>query len=336
MNRTEPHDTFTLAQALGGRTEGPGRAITKLVSPRHPLVTGLVVADSEAALRALDDAPVGAVVVPEGLACSSPHPLIRVPDVRVALAQLSVLFDGRPVPAQGVSPQAFVHPTAQLGEGVSLAPGVVIEAHAVLGRGCMIGSGSVVGAGTVVGDDTRLHANVTLYDGVRIGSRVILHSGAIVGADGFGYAPGPRGAQKIHHLGTVIIEDDVEIGANTCIDRGTLEATVIGARTKIDNLCQIGHNVRIGTDCLLAGMVGIAGSTILGDRVTVGGDAGFADHLSVGDGATIAGRAGVTKNIPGGETWAGFPAQPYRKWVRNLYLQNKLETLWQAFKKEST
>lgn len=295
-----------------------------------------MVVDSEAGLRALDDAPVGAVVIPATLEGSSPHPLIRVPDVRAALAQLSVLFDIRPVPAPGVSPQAFVHPTAQLADDVAVGPGVVVEAHAVLGDRCIIGPGSVIGAGAEVGADTRLHANVTLYDGVKVGERVILHSGVVVGADGFGYAPGPRGAQKIRHLGTVIVEDDVEIGTNTCIDRATLDATVIGARTKIDNLCQIAHNVRIGTDCLIAGMVGISGSTTLGNQVTVGGNAGFVDHVHVGDGATIAARAVVTKNVPASETWAGFPAQSYRKWVRTLYLQSKLELLWQQFKKEES
>ena len=172
-----------------------------------------------------------------------------------------------------------------------------------------------------------------LYEDVRLGDRVRLHSGVVIGADGFGYAAGARGAVKLHHLGGVVIGDDVEIGANSCVDRGTLADTQVGARTKIDNLCQIGHNVSVGTDCLLAGGVAVGGSTRIGNRVSVGGLAGFSDHLTIDDDVRVAGRAGVTKNIPSGETWAGFPAQPYKRWVRGLYLAGQLETLWQAFRK---
>ena len=159
-----------------------------------------------------------------------------------------------------------------------------------------------------------------------------MHSGAVIGSDGFGYAAGPTGATKIHHLGTVELHDDVEIGANTCIDRGTLASTVIGARTKIDNLCQIGHNVTMGTDCLVAGRSAIAGSVKIGNRVTIGGSVGISDHISIGDGVTLAAGSGVSKDIPAGETWAGAPAVPFRKWVRGLYLQGQLETIWQIVK----
>lgn len=279
----------------------------------------------------LDGATVGAIILPEGLEVESPHPLIRVKDTRFALAQLTELFRP-PEPDRGVSPHAHIHPNARLGRNVSIAAGVVLEADVVVGDGCSLGPGCVVGRETVLGEGCILHAHVTLYERVRLGARVRLHSGVVIGADGFGYAQGPQGAVKIHHLGTVELEDDVEVGANTCIDRSTLSETRIGARTKIDNLCQIAHNVFIGRDCLIAGLVGVSGSTTLGDGVVVGGGAAFADHLKVGDGARIAGRAGVTKNVPAGETWAGFPAEPYRKWVRGLYLKGRLETVWQRVK----
>ena len=341
-------DAEALAARLGGRLEHPGQTGTSFVTSLAPLTAprpgSVVVAETAAQVAALAGAPVSVVVVPEeleigletglgtGLKPGSPYLLLRVKDTRLALATLSALFDARPRPTPGVSPGAHVHPEVVLGENVSLAAGVVIEAGARLGDGCALHPGCVVGAGAVVGEGCVLHANVTLYDGVRLGSRVTLHSGVVVGADGFGYARGPRGAVKIHHLGTVEIGDDVEVGANTCVDRGTLGATTIGPRTKIDNLCQIGHNVRIGEDCLVAGTVGIAGSTTLGNGVVVGGNAGFADHLTVGDGAQIAGRAGVTKDVPAGETWAGFPARPYRVWVRGLYLLGRLETIWARVK----
>ncbi len=338
MTRADPAplDAERLTTLLGGRLEHAGTPVTEPVTNLAPLTApqpgSVVVAETAAQVVALKGAPVGLVVVPEGAEVTSPHLLLRVADTRLALATLSALFDTRPHPVPGVSPAAHVHPKAELGENLSVAAGVVIEAGARLGDGCVIHPGCVVGAGAVVGEGCVLHANVTLYDGVRLGSRVTLHSGVVLGADGFGYARGLRGAVKIHHLGTVEIGDDVEIGANTCVDRGTLHATVIGPRTKIDNLCQIGHNVRIGADCLVAGTVGIAGSTTLGNGVVVGGNAGFADHLTIGDGAQIAGRAGVIKNVPAGETWAGFPARPYRAWVRGLYLLGRLETIWTRVK----
>ena len=329
----KPVDAGELAALLGGRLEHPGtEPITGLAPLTAPRPGSVVVAETAAGVAALEGAPVGLVVVPEGVELgtegASPHPLLRVADTRLALATLSALFDARPRGAPGVSPGAHVHPEAVLGHDVSVAAGVVVGAGARLGDGCALHPGCVVGAGAVLGEGCVLHANVTLYDGVVLGARVVLHSGVVIGADGFGYAHGPRGAVKIRHLGTVELGDDVEIGANTCVDRGTLSSTVIGPRTKLDNLCQVGHNVRVGADCLVAGTVGIAGSTVLGDGVVVGGNAVFAEHLSVGDGARIAARAGVTKNVPAGETWAGFPARPYRAWVRELYLLGRLETVW--------
>jgi UDP-3-O-[3-hydroxymyristoyl] glucosamine N-acyltransferase len=177
-----------------------------------------------------------------------------------------------------------------------------------------------------------LHPHVTLYPGTRLGNRVVIHAGAVIGADGFGYAAGPLGAEKIHHLGGVVLGDDAEVGANSTIDRGTLLDTRIGARTKIDNQVQVGHNVQIGSDTLVAGMSGIAGSAVIGNGVILGGFVAVSDHVQIGDGARIAGRSGVTKNVPAGAVWAGFPARPHRDYVRQLYLQGKLEQIWQRLK----
>lgn len=327
-----PEDTESLAAWLEGRLEGVKRRASGLCPPEAPRAGAVAVLTDAAQLEALKDVPLAAVVIPEGLEARSPHPLIRVADTRLALARLSALFDTRPRPEAGIDPSAHVHPSVKLGQNVSVGPGAVLEAGVTVGEGCRIGPNCVLGRNVMLGDGCLLHASVTLYDGVKLGRNVILHSGAVLGADGFGYAESPQGAVKIHHLGTVVVGDEVEVGAGTCVDRATLGATRIGARSKIDNLCQIGHNVVIGEDCLIAGTTGIGGSTVLGRGVIVGGNVSFADHLRIGDGVRIAGRAGVTKNIPPGETWAGFPAQPYRKWVRELYLTGRLERIWQALK----
>ena len=326
-------ESQTLAERLGGQLQGENREVSSLVSLERARADAVVVLSKAAEVENLSTAEVAVLVVPADLTLETPHPVIRVADTRLALAQLTQMFGTRADVAEGQHSSATIHPEAALAEDVHLATNVTVAAGARLGRGTRVGSGCVIGQNVVVGEDCILHANVTLYEGVRLGDRVQLHSGVVIGADGFGYAAGARGAVKIHHLGGVVLENDVEIGANSCVDRGTLDDTRIGARTKIDNLCQIGHNVSVGSDCLLAGGVAVGGSTRIGNRVTVGGLAGFADHLEIGDDVRIAGRAGVTKDIPAGETWAGFPAQPYKKWVRGLYLVGKLETLWQAFKK---
>lgn len=256
-------------------------------------------------------------------------PTVLVDSTRLALATLSGAFDTRPRLESGIHPTATVAADAELGADVRVGAGAVIAAGAKIGDGCHLRAHSYVGAGAVLGARCVLHPQATVYDGVRLGERVVLHAGAVIGADGFGYAASPRGAVKIRHLGGVQLADDVEIGANSAVDRGTLDDTVVGSRTKIDNLCQIGHNVRIGTDCLVAGMTGIAGSVVIGDGVIIGGAVGIADHVTIGSGARIAGRSGVTKDVPPGETWAGFPARPYRQYARALYLADRLEKMWQ-------
>lgn len=264
-----------------------------------------------------------------------PGAVAEVRDPRWALARLSAVFDRRPVPAPGVHEAAVVAPSARLGRDVAVEAGAVIGAHAIVGDGSIVGANTVVGPGVTVGAGCRLHAGVTLYDGVVLGDRVTVHAGAVLGADGFGYAAGPAGATKIHHTGGVSIDDDVEIGALTAIDRGTLDDTRVGARSKIDNHCQIAHNVVIGRDCLIAGMAAIGGSAVIEDGVIVGGAVAISDHVTIHVGARIAGRSGVTKDVPAGETWAGFPARPHRRFVRELYLLDRLERIWEFVRTRS-
>ena len=325
-------DAAQLSEHLGGVLIGPSVSVTVFAPADSPKTGAVVVAPNLKEAARLSKSDLAVLVVPTDFKETSERTLIKVENTRLALAQLSQFFDTSPPVSEGLHAGAQVHPDANLAENVHLAPGVVVGAGARIGAGTRVGANCVIGEDALIGKNCILYPQVTLYSGVHLGNRVSLHSGVVVGSDGFGYAASARGAVKVHHLGTVVLEDDVEIGANCCIDRGVLADTRIGARSKVDNLCQIGHNVQIGTDCLIAGTVGIAGSTHLGNRVMVGGSAGISDHLTIGDDVRIAGRSGVTKDIPTGETWAGFPAQPYKKWIRGLYLHGKLETLWQSFR----
>jgi UDP-3-O-[3-hydroxymyristoyl] glucosamine N-acyltransferase len=215
-----------------------------------------------------------------------------------------------------------VHPTAVVGRDVRIGRDVSVGPCAVIGDGAAIGDGSVIGAHCAIGDGVRigercqLFPSVTLYSGTRLGDRVSLHSGVRVGSDGFGYVQ--RGGQhlKIPHVGRCIIEDDVEIGANTTIDRGSIDDTVVGAGTKIDNLVQVAHNVRIGKACLIMAQAGIAGSARIDDGAMVLGQAGIAGHHVIGKGARVAAQAGVFGDIPPGETWSGYPARPHKEALR--------------------
>lgn len=220
----------------------------------------------------------------------------------------------------GVSPAAHVDPTAKL------EAGVIVEPMAVIGAGVEIGSGTRIGAGSTIGENVRIGRGCTIATGCSIqaaliGNNVIIFDGARIGQDGFGYAPGPKGMLKIVQVGRVIIQDNVEIGANTTIDRGTMDDTVIGEGTKIDNLVQIGHNVRIGRHCGIVAQVGIAGSTRIGDGVMIGGASGINGHITVGDGVQIAAMSGVIADVPPGEKYGGLPARPLKDFLRDVAQQ---------------
>lgn len=226
-----------------------------------------------------------------------------------------------------------VHPTAHIGEGVELGNGVSIGPYAVIEDGTIVGDNAVIygtafiGAECRIGAGTIVYARVAIRERVQIGAGCIIHCGAVVGSDGFGFTPGAGGAFKIPQIGIVVVEDEVEIGANTTIDRATCGETVIGKGTKIDNLVQIGHNARIGEGCLISGHVGIAGSATIGNGVVIGGQAGVGGHIEVGDNVMIAGRAGATKSVKAGGVVMGFPAEDANKHRRILAGQRRVPGL---------
>jgi UDP-3-O-[3-hydroxymyristoyl] glucosamine N-acyltransferase len=219
-------------------------------------------------------------------------------------------------PAAGVAATARIGKGALIGERVSIGEYVVIGPAAKIADGVTIGAHSVVGADAVIGEDARIWPGVTIYPAAEIGARTIVHSGARIGSDGFGYVFRDGAHNKIPHVGRCIVGDDVEIGANTAIDRGSIDDTVIGNGTKIDNLVHIAHNVRIGEKCLLMAQVGIAGSATVKDGAILAGQAGIGGHLTIGAGARIGAQAGVFGDVPAGETWSGYPARPHKESLR--------------------
>jgi UDP-3-O-[3-hydroxymyristoyl] glucosamine N-acyltransferase len=245
------------------------------------------------------------------------------------LAMMAILERFAPpesLPAIGVDPAARVDPGAHVDPTARIAAGVTIARGARIGPGTTLFPGVAIYEDATISANCVLHANVVVRERCIVGNRVILASGVAIGTDGFGYRPSAdgRGIAKIPHIGNVVLEDDVEIGANTCVDRGKFGATRIGMGTKIDNLCQIGHNVEIGRFVVMSGLTGVAGSTRIGDGCRIGGGCGIADHLTIGRGVSLAARSGVMSDIPDGATWGGFPAQEFRNALREIALVRKL------------
>ncbi len=250
--------------------------------------------------------------------------VIRVPDPYLALARVLSLF-APPLPApRGVDPGAHIGRDVHIGADADIAAGAALGDGARVGDRVRLHAHAVVAAGVTLGDDVTLHPHVTLYAGVRVGSRVTIHAGTVVGADGFGYAAGDAGAVKVPQVGGVVIGDDVEIGANVTIDRGTMGDTVVESGVKIDNLVQIAHNVQVGAHSLLAAQSGISGSTQLGRGVVMAGQSGIVGHVKIGDGARVAAKSAVTKSVAPGLTVAGVPAVEIGRWRRSVAALNRL------------
>lgn len=270
----------------------------------------------------------GAVIVPMGVSGNENLPLIEVRDPYLAAAIIHNHFLAEPFVADGVHPRAHVGYDCRLGQAISIAPLAVLGNRVRLGEQVTIEAGCVIGDDVEIGDNSIIKANVTIYKGSVIGKRVIIHSGTVIGADGYGYAANERGEHiKRPQVGIVRIDDDVEIGANCCIDRATFGTTWIKSGVKIDNLVQVAHNVVVGENSLLVAQVGIAGSTVLGRNVVMGGQAGTAGHLTIGDQVMVAARGGIHNDQPKGAVIGGAPAIPIRQWAKCSAVYAKLPEL---------
>lgn len=277
--------------------------------------------------NALEQTQASVVLVAAALAGSVPQGAVAVSCEQPALAFARVATALYPhaglIWPNDLPPVHAIAPSARIGEGSVLAPGVFIGEGVEIGNDCVIGPGAVIGRGVQIGHNARIGAHASISHAL-IGDRCIVHAGVRIGQDGYGYVGGAGGHFKIPQLGRVIIQDDVEIGANSCVDRGALGDTTIGEGTKIDNLVQIGHNTRLGRRCIIVSQVGISGSCEIGDYAVLGGQVGVADHLKIGAGAYVAAKAGVTNTLEGGKVFGGFPARPVMQWRREVAALSRL------------
>ena len=309
------------AEATGGRVLGNGRTTFSRLAPVHDAGPGdLALLSDRRYAPDLQECGASALLVSESLSGleGGPSDRLVVRDPHEALATLLALLCPAPEEDWGVHPSAVIHPEAVVHAETVVGPNSVIGAETILGHGVRIGANCVVGERVEVGEDTILFPNVTVYADAVLGRRVIVHAGSRIGVDGFGYVSADGAHTKVPQVGSCVIEDDVEIGANCTIDRGSIGSTRIGAGSKLDNLVHVGHNVVIGRGSLVVAQVGIAGSTRMGDGVAIGGQAGIVGHLKIGAGARIGAQAGVISDVAPGKTVSGYPARDHRAYLRAM------------------
>jgi UDP-3-O-[3-hydroxymyristoyl] glucosamine N-acyltransferase len=305
------------------RNATPDRRVTSVAALDRAGPTDLAFLDNLKFARQASDSAAGACLTTDRLADYVPSSVALLVAkepfhafVTVAHALYSAALRSSPLfESAGIAAGAVVHPRARLEPGVTVDPGAVIGPGAEVGAGTVVGANAVIGRDVRIGRDCSIGASVVIVHAL-IGDRVILHPGCLIGQDGFGYVMSPEGHRKIPQIGRVIIQDDVEIGANTSIDRGGLRDTVIGEGTKIDNQVHVGHNVVIGRHCIVVAQVGISGSVVLEDYVVLGGQVGVAAHVRIGEGAKVGARSGISTSIPAGESWVGYPAMRSRDYWR--------------------
>jgi UDP-3-O-[3-hydroxymyristoyl] glucosamine N-acyltransferase len=266
-------------------------------------------------LPLLQTTKASAVIVKPGIEAPG-RTLLLCANPYLAFAKILTVLHVQPPEVRGIMAGAFVDPEAHIAEGATVQPGCVVGKNTVVGAGTTLFPGVVLYDNVTVGENCLIHAGVVVREGCRIGDRVIVQPGAVIGSDGFGFAPDGGGYFKIPQVGIVVIEDDVEVGANACLDRAAMGETRIGRGTKIDNMVQVGHNVKIGADSIIVAQVGIAGSTEIGKHCTLGGQVGVAGHLKIGDNTMIGGQSGIAADLPGGVVFSGSPAIPHRDWLR--------------------
>jgi UDP-3-O-[3-hydroxymyristoyl] glucosamine N-acyltransferase len=316
-----------IAKELDGEVIGDGALELTGFAPATTARAGdLTFAENESFFQKAEQSAAAAILI-DGPFTSAHKPLIRVANARIAFARVLPLFFPERTFAPGLHPSVLVDPSAQIDPTAHIGPHCVIGEKVKIGPGVVLQGGNHIGRNSVIGAESRLFPNVVIYDQTQIGQRVRIHAGAVIGADGFGYVPDSGVHRKVPQVGHVILQDDVEIGANVTIDRGALGPTTIGKGTKIDNLVQIGHNVSMGEHCLVVAQVGVAGSTKIGHNTTLAGQVGIAGHLKVGNHVTIAAQSGVMHDVPDGEKWLGAPAQPDRQAKRQMIALQHLPEL---------
>lgn len=319
-----------LADLAGGELVGrPDVRITRVASLEEATSDSLSFLDSPRYLSYFQRSSAGAVLVGPGFrdVTSGPATRIVVPDPYQALRRVLPLLYPETAPAWGV------HPSARVGRGtrwvgrIAMGPGAILGRQVAVGRDCRIGAQAVIEDGVALGDGCVVEPHAVIHAGATLGQRVTVRPGARVGGPGFAFATGPRGHERMRHVGRCVIGDDVEIGANATVDRGSVGDTVIGEGTKIDNLVQLAHNVRVGRRCLILAQAGVAGSTVIEDDVVVAGQAGLAGHLTVGRGARVAAQAGVIGDVPAGAAVSGYPARSHREVLRQAGALRRLTPL---------
>jgi UDP-3-O-[3-hydroxymyristoyl] glucosamine N-acyltransferase len=304
-----------LAQLVRGTVIGDGNTpISGITSADHPLAGHIAFLEDPGRLSEAESSPIACLIVSPRIS-GSRKPLIQVSEPKLAWAQLlNLFFPPRTFPGT-VAKEAFVSPSARLGASVTIEPFAYVGENSQVGAGSVIRAYSYLDRNVRVGEQSVIHPHVILYENSVVGNRCILHAGTVIGADGFGYLPSPQGQLKVPQVGNVVVEDDVEIGACSAIDRATIGSTRIGRGVKIDNLVQIAHNVSIGPHTVISAQTGISGSSKIGSFSTLGGRVGLADHVEVGDQVMLGAQSGVPtgKKIPSKQIWIGAPARPYQE-----------------------
>jgi len=325
-----------IAQLLGGKVIGDGKKlITGVANTAHVTREQLTFADDPAYLKEAEARQAGVVVVGPQTSSSS-CTLIQVLVPRVAFAKILGLSFPEKRPAPGVHPTAVIAKGAKVGQKVHVGPYVVIEEGAQISDEVVIGAGCYIGENVTIGERTLLDPSVIVYARTVIGKNVLIHSGTVIGGDGFGYADDGEKRVKIPQVGNVVIEDEVELGNNVCIDRATLGSTIVKQGTKVDNLVQVAHNVVVGENVLLCAQVGISGSSGIGKNAVLAGQAGVGDHAEVGDYTIVTAQAGLPtkKKIPPKQVYAGFPARPIQEWKESFVVQQRLPRIVEKLEKK--
>lgn len=322
-----PYTAAQIAELIGGVVAGDGAVTLGGFAPAGSAREGdLTFAENEAYFARAEQSAASAILV-DGEFASNSKPLIKVANARIGFARALAIFFPEREYTPGIHPSSIISPGAEIDPTAFVGPLCYVGEQARIGPGAVIQGMNHIGDYCVVGEQSVLFPNVTLYPRTQIGRRVRIHSGTVIGSDGFGYVLDNGAHRKVPQVGHVVIHDDVEVGANVAIDRGALGPTVIGRGTKIDNLVQIAHNVTIGEHCLVVAQAGVAGSTRLGNYVTLAGQVGLAGHLKIGNRVTVAAQSGVMHDIPEGQKWFGSPAQPDRKVKRQLLAVQQLPEL---------